>query len=162
MQTHPMRRKDRALSPDDAKLLLEKCEYGTLATVSGEGWPYATPVSYVYRNGKIYIHCADSGHKLENIANSSKVCFCVVGKTQPIYDKDFTTYFESAIAFGHIVAVTDEQEKYDSLYALAKKYLPDHMDKADGDIRHSFKRTVVLAIIIEQLTGKAKKAKPQH
>lgn len=157
----PMRRKNRALSPDEAMELLGRAEYGTLAVVDKSSWPYAVPLSFVLMDGALYFHCAREGRKVEALAHDNRVCFTVVGATQPVYDGSFSTYFESAMVFGRAGPVENEKEKTDALRALAEKYLPGHMDKAEGDIRKSFARTAVYRITLERVTGKAKRKKEQ-
>ena len=157
MKEYPMRRKDRALTDAEARALLEKGEYGFLATVGDDGLPYGVPLSYVLMDGKLYFHSAMQGRKIDNLAHCPQVSFTVVGQTRPVYTKNFTTWYESVMAFGPVAAVTDEDEKFRALYALAGKYLPEHMDKAEGDIRHSLARTAVYAMTIDILPGKAKR-----
>lgn len=157
---HPIRRKDRVMDEEQARALLKNCEYGVMATTGADGWPYAVPLSYIVENNVIYFHCAHDGRKIENINANPKVCFTVVGKTQPIYDKNFTTYYESVVVFGTVNKVGNPERKTALLMLLAQKYLPEHMDKAPGDIAKSLERTAVYGITIEGITGKAKKPKP--
>ena len=155
----PVRRKDRMLEDGKDMELLERGEYGMLALCGDPEtgiWPYAVPLSYVLMDGAVYFHCAKEGRKMDLLARNNRVCFTVVGDTQPVYIKDFSTYYESVMVFGHAAPVEDEEEKYRALFQLAEKYLPDHMDKADGDIRHAFSRTAVFRISLERVTGKAK------
>ncbi|MDL2307639.1 pyridoxamine 5'-phosphate oxidase family protein [Desulfovibrio sp. OttesenSCG-928-C06] len=156
---HPIRRKDRSLDTEATLKLLEACEYGTLCTVDAQGQPYCMPLSYIFMDGVIYFHSAMQGHKIDNLKYSPKTCFSVVGPTQPIYDNGFTTYYSSAVVFGETLEVTDPDQKTAALRALSQKYLPGDMDKADGDIARSLKRTAVYAIKPEQITGKAKQKK---
>jgi cytidylate kinase len=154
-----MRRKDRALTRAQCLDILRRGEYGVLALNTPEGWPYALPISYVLMDAAVYFHSALDGRKIQAARADGKACFTVVGDTHPVYARNFTTYFESAMVFGRLVPVLDEEEKYNSLMALAAKYLPAHMDKADADIRHSFSRTAVFKLPLELLTGKAKRRK---
>lgn len=78
----PMRRADRAMDLEDAAALLSQGTYGVLSTVGGDGKPYAVPLSYIFRNGAIYFHCATEGRKLDNLAANSAVSFCVIGQTK--------------------------------------------------------------------------------
>ena len=156
---HPVRRKDRAITEEEARGVLERGEYGVLATCGHDGQPYGVPLSYVVMNGAVYIHCAQSGRKLDNIAANPAVSFTVVGPTKPVYDSGFSTYYESAVIFGKAREITDEKEKRESLMRLAEKYLPEDMDKAEAAITRSFSRTAVYAIAIETVTGKAKRKK---
>lgn len=158
--TCPIRRKDRALAQDEAVALLKKGEYGILSLNDPSGWPYAVPLSYVFMDEALYFHCAYDGRKIMAMEASDKVCFVVVGETQPVYVKDFSTYYESVVVFGRVKPVEEESQKRKCLMALAEKYLPQHMDKAEGDINHLYSRTAVYTISIEQISGKAKRPKP--
>lgn len=157
-----IRRKDRALTTDEARMVLEKCEYGILSMVTGENEPYAVPLSYIATEQTVYFHCATLGEKIDAMNANASVCFTVIGDTEPVYDGAFSTCYESCIVFGKARPVTDDAEKQRSLMRLAEKYLPGHMDKAAGYIEASWKRTAVYAIDIERMTGKARKhqAKP--
>jgi nitroimidazol reductase NimA-like FMN-containing flavoprotein (pyridoxamine 5'-phosphate oxidase superfamily) len=154
-----IRRKDRALTEDEALAVLDKCEYGVFSMVNEENEPYAVPISYVVMSGAVYVHCAAAGEKIDTLNANASVCFTVVGNTEPVYDGSFSTYYESCIVFGKARLVTDDAEKRDSLMLLAEKYLPGHMEKSEGYITKSWNRTAVYAIDIEQMTGKAKKRK---
>jgi nitroimidazol reductase NimA-like FMN-containing flavoprotein (pyridoxamine 5'-phosphate oxidase superfamily) len=157
MQERSVRRTDRQIGEQEAISLLEEGEYGIMATVDEEGWPYATPLSYVYKNGLLYFHSAVSGKKTENLAFNSKVSFVVVGKTKPVYTRSFTTIYSSAIVFGQAQLITEPTEKKKALYDLTIKYLPEDMDKFEDNITRYFDRTAVYVIRPERITGKANK-----
>ncbi|MDR3073224.1 MAG: pyridoxamine 5'-phosphate oxidase family protein [Deltaproteobacteria bacterium] len=154
-----MRRSDKALSPEETRALLDRCEYGVLATADADGQPYALPISYAVLNDAIYIHSALHGQKIDNLKANPKVCFSVVADTQPVWDNDFTTYYTSCVVYGKARLVTDEREKRDALIGLVRKYLPEHMDKAEEIMAQTWKSTLVYAISLEHVTGKAKKRK---
>lgn len=153
-----VRRKDRLQSEEENLSLLADAEYGVLGLVDGR-WPYAVPLSYVMLDGALYVHCAGEGRKIDVLAANNRGCFTVVGPTRPVYDHGFSTYYRSVMVFGTVVLVEEKEEKTRALIALAQKYLPGDMDKADGDIARSFNRTAVYRIAIESMTGKAKSAK---
>jgi Predicted flavin-nucleotide-binding protein len=154
-----IRRKDRAISEEEARALLEKCEYGFMATADGNGQPYCIPLSYIVMNNAVYFHCAPAGHKLDNIAGNPLASFSVVGATQPVFDGGFSTYYESAVVFGKVRPVMDDKEKREALVALVEKYLPEDMDKCDTAIDKSWSRTAVFAISMDRVTGKSKRQK---
>lgn len=157
--SHPMRRKDRLVTKEEATALLEQAEYGVLASASGQGVPLATPLSFVLLDGAIYFHSAMKGHKVDNLAAQNRVCFCVVGPTKPLIDDsgDFTTLYSSVLAHGAAHTVEDAAEKQKALLALCEKYIPGHPDLAQADIDKSGKITRVVRIDIDELSGKAKK-----
>ena len=155
-----MRRKDRAMPEEDIAGLLDRGEYGFMATVGAEGLPYGVPLSYVWLDGRVYIHCAREGRKVDNFRACPAATFTVVGETSPVYARNFTTWYECAMVEGTVEEVADPDEKFRVLYALAGKYLPEHLDKAEGDIGKSFKRTAVYRLTPQSVTGKAKRPKP--
>ncbi|MBO4335792.1 MAG: pyridoxamine 5'-phosphate oxidase family protein [Desulfovibrio sp.] len=150
-----MRRSDRAMSSDWAWQLIISGEYGVLSLATEDG-PYGIPLSYVVADGKIYFHSARQGRKIAALAQCRKVSFVVVGRTQPVYTSNFTTYFESAIVHGFVHEVTSPEQKMALLKLLAAKYLPAHGDQAEQAISHALARTMVLCLDPLDISGKAK------
>ena len=150
-----MRRTERAIPDGEAQDVLRAGEYGVLSTVSADGQPYGVPVSYAYTGEAIYFHCAVEGHKLDNLNSNNRVSFCVVGKTQVLPDK-FATNYESVIVFGTAQEVFDD-EKHAGLVEILKKYSPDFMEKGERYIKGDGPQARVYKIMIEALTGKARK-----
>lgn len=150
-----MRRSDREIIGEDINNILIEGEFGILATLGENGYPYTTPLSYVYHNEALYFHCALEGSKLDNIKNNEKVSFCVVGKTKVLQEK-FSTEYESVIVFG-IAAEAKGEEKKDALIAIADKYSPDFKLEGLQYIDRAIDKTCVVKIEIERATGKARR-----
>jgi uncharacterized protein len=76
MKEKTMRRKQCEIT-DTGKIgeILARCRVGRLATCGRDGYPYITPVNYVFHNNTIYFHCAHKGEKIDNIAACNRVCF---------------------------------------------------------------------------------------
>lgn len=150
-----MRRADRELSKAEVATILKNGEYGVLSTIGADGYPYGVPVSYVYVDSKIYFHCAGGvGHKLDNINRCAKVCFTVVGKTE-IMPEDFSTKYESVIAFGTASKVVGEKQTV--LEVIILKYAPDFKEAGLKLISKAIDKTDIYEIKIEHMTGKARK-----
>ena len=155
---HPaLRRKDRMLPPEDCIRLLGQGEYGTLGLVDSLVRPYAVPVSYVWLEDCIYFHSAQGGFKASLLKNGPDTCFTVVGKIEAVFDKGFSSNYESVMVFGDARLVADDEEKYAALHALAAKYQADHVDEADQYIKKLWSVTDVYAIQPESITGKARR-----
>lgn len=148
-----MRRDSRQISKEEIEAILVKGEYGTLATICENGYPYSTPLSYIYNNNAIYFHCATKGQKLINIENNSKVCFSIVGDTEVLPDK-FSTKYESVILFGEAKKVDDE-EKEIALIKLIEKYSTGFLEQGKMYISKAKDTTTVIKIEIDHITGKA-------
>ena len=128
-----VRRGRQALPEEMCEAVLSRGNHGVLALAGDEGYPYAVPISYVYEGGKLYFHCAKSGHKLDAIARCPKASFCVV-------DQD------------------DDGEKRRAIEALAVKYAPE--DSPEGRARYIEKDWAPLCMLemaVDHLTGKEAK-----
>ena len=150
-----MRRKDRAMSEAEAISILETAQVGTLATVSEENIPYLVPMSFVYTQGAIYLHCAVEGKKLDNISGNNNICFNVVEAVE-LLPAAFSTKYKSVTVFGKITVVEAQEEKRQSLIAIVKKYSPDFYEAGLQYIDNAIEKTKVLKIEVSRITGKAK------
>ena len=150
----PMRRKNQALSTEECELILNKATSGVLALSGDEGYPYAVPLSYVYDNGRIYFHCARSGHKIDAISRNEKASFCVIDQDLVI-PEEYTTYFRSVIVFGKIRILTDEKEKRLAIEKLAERYAPDiGPHERQKAIDKDYSPLCMLELTIEHMSGK--------
>lgn len=150
-----MRRSDRKQDEAFARKVLIDAEYGVLSLVDQQGKPYAVPLSFVLSDDIIYIHGATEGAKLRILEQNTNVVFTCVGRTN-ILPEQFSTEYESAIAYGLASIVTDVQEKRRALLLLAKKYSPEFDIQAKAYVDRALDHTAVIAISIESLTAKAK------
>ncbi|MBL4938289.1 pyridoxamine 5'-phosphate oxidase family protein [Clostridium sp. YIM B02515] len=150
-----MRKSQREIFNEDINSILKNGEYGVLATVGENGYPSATPLSYVYLNNAVYFHCAVEGSKLDNIKYNNKVSFNVVGKTKVLAEQ-FSTEYESVIIFGHAFETAGDEKK-DALMAIADKYSPDFKKEGLAYIDRAINKTCVVKIEIDKITGKARR-----
>lgn len=148
-----MRRIQQQLTREECIQVLERGTHGVLAVLGDEGYPYAVPVSYVHGDGKLWFHCAKTGHKLEAIRAYPKVSFCVVDQDQ-IVPEEYTTYFRSVIAFGTARELEDPWEKRQALEALAAKYSPQQEAGRKEEIRAQFANVAMVELTVEHMTGK--------
>ena len=150
-----LRRKDRAISEEEAIALLNKAEYGVLSTVAENGEPYGVPLNFCFIDHCIYFHCAVEGQKIDNIDHNKSVSFCAVGNTEILPDK-FATKYESVVVSGEVEEVFDMNKQL-ALEGLLHKYSSEFVDNGIKYIEDLKDKTRVFKIIIKKLTGKARK-----
>lgn len=148
-----MRRKNQALSYEDSVQILLNGTSGVLAVHGDDDYPYAVPLSYIYDDNKLFFHCAKTGHKMDAIAGSNKVSFCVIDKDQ-VVPEEYTTYFRSVIAFGRARILEDAAEKESALKRLGKKYSPDHEQGFSQEIIKQLAHVCIVEVAIEHVSGK--------
>lgn len=149
-----MRRTKQLLSEVETIEILQSCTSGVLAVTGDNDYPYAVPLSYVYKDGKLFFHFAKAGHKVDSIVKNNKVSFCVI-KTDDVIQKTFTTHFRSVIVFGKARLITDDNEKKYALECLVEKYSPDYIAEGQSEIVREWKLVNVAEVEIEHMTGKA-------
>ena len=150
-----MRRFKQQLSKDECEAILRDATSGVLAVQGDDGYPYAVPVSHVYRDGKIAFHCAKTGHKIDAIRASEKVSFCVVAQDE-VMPMERTTAFISVIAFGRARIVEDEPGLRKIAGWIGEKFCPNHLEGCfqETDEVIAANRMYCVEIDVEHLTGK--------
>lgn len=159
-----MRKKQREITAkNEIEALLQKGRVGRLATIGGDGFPYITPLNYVYWRDNIYFHCALAGEKLDNIRRDPRVCFEIdypVAYLDTAFDPamapcEVTQFFQSIVIRGRAEVIEDVEEKCAALNAL----MASHENVAEFNKITADNKAVrlchVVSIRIEQLTAKA-------
>jgi len=141
------------MSEEDTIKVLQEAEFGTLACICANGYPYAVPLNFVYENGAIYFHSAHKGHKIDTIKNNDKVSFSAVSYIY-LVPNNFDTEYDSVVIFGTAIELTDELEKRQALVSLIKKYSNDYFEEGMAYINKSMQAAAVYKINIEYMTGK--------
>ena len=153
MMFREMRRKKQVLSEAECIAVLDSETSGVLAVMGDEDYPYAVPLSFVYYEGKIYFHCAKTGHKLDAMVKNSKVSFCVISQDD-VKPEEYTTYFRSVIVFGRARILTEKEEKRRAIEILAAKYSPAQEEGRLKEIDALFGQVCMVEIKIEHMSGK--------
>ena len=145
-------RKNQMLSKTECVKILRQEVRGVLAVNGDGGYPYALPINFYFdeENNKIYFHSGKSGHKLDAIAGSDKVSFCVYDKG---YHKDghWSLNIRSVIIFGRIRVVESWSEEL--MIDFCKRFTDD-TDYICNEIKNFGSNTAVLCLEIEHMTGK--------
>ena len=149
-----IRLQDRVITDKKTIEIIKKGSYGVLSTIGEDGYPYGVPLNYTYSDNCICFHCANEGHKIENIDFNNKVSFCVVTKSD-VLSNEFDTDYESAIAFGKATVITDDSEKENILLSVLNKYSADYLKAGSNYMKKHWDDTKVIKIKIEHLSGKA-------
>jgi nitroimidazol reductase NimA-like FMN-containing flavoprotein (pyridoxamine 5'-phosphate oxidase superfamily) len=148
-----MRRKEMEMS-DRAEIeaIIAEAMVCRLAMCDGDR-PYIVPMSFGYRDGKLYFHCATEGKKLGILAKNDKVCF-EMDVDQEVKRGgsacDFGMKYRSVIGFGAASIIDDPSEKAAALDVIARHYSasPEEYPEALLEVMK------VIQVEIESMTGK--------
>jgi nitroimidazol reductase NimA-like FMN-containing flavoprotein (pyridoxamine 5'-phosphate oxidase superfamily) len=149
-----MRRKDKEITDTDAiASVIRKSTVCRLA-MSDDGQPYVLPMSFGYKDGAVYFHCAPEGRKIDIIRKNPRVCIefdvdCRLKTGDSACQWGF--YFQSAIAFGVAAFIEDAAEKRAALDIIMRHYSSEAFTYPDSAID----KIVVIRVAVTELTGKA-------
>lgn len=150
-----IRRQDRRLSESETISILQNGEYGILSMCTPDNEGYGVPLNYVWKDDKLYFHCAAEGAKLDYLRKNARVSFCVVGTTK-LLPSNFGTLYESAIVSG-IASEAEGDEKREALMRIIEKYSADFIPEGKAYIEKLFDRVRVVKLSALLITGKARK-----
>ena len=135
-------------------LLLEE-HIGRLATLNPNGFPYVTPVHFIYSNKRIYIHGLVKGQKIANIQNNPKVCFEIDRMGKFLLSEvpcDVNTEYVSVVIMGEAKILSNEEEKTEVLKKIVKKHVPSLVGREFP--KNMLKATGVIEVSVIERTGK--------
>ena len=157
------RRQCEVTDPQEIRRILSAATIGRMATMGADGYPYVTPVNYVYFNGCIYFHCALKGEKLDNIARDDRVCF-QVDIPLAYLDMGFNPsggacsvhqFYHCVIIRGRARVVPDGEVKTQALNALVAAHEPDRSPPPVHADMPDYKACAVVEIQPENLSAKS-------
>jgi nitroimidazol reductase NimA-like FMN-containing flavoprotein (pyridoxamine 5'-phosphate oxidase superfamily) len=152
-----VRAKNLELNEEDSLEIIERADYGVLATVGADGMPSAVALNHVLVDGVLYFHCGHQGEKLDNIKANPQVSFFVVGEAEVVYDQ-FREIYSSAVVQGRAEIISDEAERLAALKALVYRF-SNHIvprEVADSFTEDKLDTVEIIKLTPRIVTGKAR------
>ncbi len=159
--TPQLRRLDKLMPEESTLELISRGFVGRLATVGTNGWPYVIPLLYVWKDDEIWLHSTNArGHLRDNVEHESRVSFEIDEPGNVFiygpYQCNTSIAYRSAVIFGRIRIIDDEERMKGFFDALMEKYADPGWDRPKG-YYPTLDKVTVYAITVERLTGKETK-----
>jgi hypothetical protein len=104
------RRHSEVTDPQEIERVLRTATIGRMASTGKDGYPYITPVNFVYHQGNIYFHCAPVGEKLDNIARDPLFhCVIIRGEASVVPDSPLKLEVLNALVAKHEPGIALQQ-----------------------------------------------------
>ncbi|HAN76792.1 MAG TPA: pyridoxamine 5'-phosphate oxidase family protein [Bacteroidales bacterium] len=149
-----MRRSEREIK--DNTILEKILKHANICRIafSVRDTPYIVPLNYGYYNGKLYIHSAKAGKKIDLIKANPYVCFEIEYGYQVITAEKacgWTAQYASIIGYGEFKIVTAFADKL-----IALKYLMAQFDAKQSFTfnEKSINEVLILELTIKEMSGK--------
>lgn len=159
-----MRRKHcEVTDPAAVDRILTSARIGRMASMGSDGYPYITPVNFVWYEGKIYFHCAKSGEKLDNVERNSKVCFEVdlpLAYLDTGFDPERSAcrahqLYHCVIVRGEARVVPDSPLKVAALNALVRSHEPEADFQQVSEDAHPYQICHVIEVTPRSISAKS-------
>jgi len=158
MSTPVLRRADRAITAEQSLEVLAAGFSGCLATVGADGYPYCTPLLYIWMDGELHLHTGSArGHLRTNVETNPRVCF-EMDVPDEVFDYgrfecDSGLAYQSVVLFGTIRVIDEQARKQRFCEALMEKYGKPGTTRPKGFFPR-LDAITVYAIAVERITGK--------
>lgn len=147
-----MRRKDKELRElSQMEAVIREAKVLRIAMFDEE-FPYLVPVSFGFKAGTFYFHCAPEGKKVQLLERNGNVCFEVEAGVEPLKGSTpckWSMQYASVIGFGRAFPVEDPREKRKALEIILS-----HYDPAPDELKEDLSRLSVFGIQVVSMTGK--------
>jgi len=159
-----MRRKHCEITdPQEISRILGSTNIGRLATNGSDGYPYVTPVNFVYYEGSIYFHSGPRGEKLDNLTRNPKVCFQVdipLAYLDAGFDPErrvgkLHQFYHCVIIRGEARILPDGPKKVEILNALVAKHEKGADHEPVNEDMPAYKACVVVEIKPKSVSAKS-------
>lgn len=149
-----MRRFKQQITEDECIQVLKEQKRGVLSVLGDDDYPYGIPLDHYYCNGKLYFHCAKTGHKLDAVRKHNKVSYCVMDEGFR-KEGDWALNIKSVVVFGRARVVDDTEEDLRVKIAtgLCRKFTDDEAF-LEKELTHALPRAAFLELTPEHMTGK--------
>lgn len=151
-----MRRAAQELSAAECMEIIENGTDGVLSVLGDDNYPYGVPLNYYYEDGKIYFHCAKTGHKLDAIKKLDKVSFCMVDRHR-VLPESYATEYTSVIVFGRARVMEDPAELMKMVQRLSLKFCPGDEKGVAAEAKKDLPALAMIEVTVEHMTGKKAK-----
>ena len=151
-----MRRFKQQISEEECIRILQEEKRGILSMHGEDGYPYGIPMNHWYNpeNGKLYFHCAKTGHKLDAIRKNDKVSYCVYDQGF-LKDGDWALNIRSVVVFCRARIVDDAEDDLRRRIAvgLCRKFTDDEAF-LQKELVNAMPRAAFLELTPDHMTGK--------
>lgn len=162
IRRHP----ERALVvPDDAEAILAQALVAHVGIVQ-DGHPFVIPFTFIYEDGRLYLHGAPGSRTIKNLAAGGAACVEVTLVDGLIYSKSAETHsvnYRSVVLFGKGAPVRDADRRRAVLERLIARYFPGRT--AGEDYAHitapEMKATALVEVLVEEISAKGRSGGPR-
>jgi len=130
-----------------------------------EGQPFVIPMTYLYRDGRLFLHGSKASRTMRHLASGAPVCVNVTLVDSLVASKAASSHsvnYRSAVVFGRGRPVRSQRDLVDLSHAIVSRYFPDRAPGRDyrAISDDELKPARFVEIEIEDVSGKRRSGGP--
>jgi nitroimidazol reductase NimA-like FMN-containing flavoprotein (pyridoxamine 5'-phosphate oxidase superfamily) len=130
-----------------------------------DGQPFVIPMTYLYRDGRLFLHGSKGSRALRHLASGASMCITVTLADSLVASKSAASHsvnYRSVMVFGTARPVRDHRALIDLAHTIVKRYFPDRKPgeafRAVTD--DELKAVRFVEVAIEEISGKRRTGPP--
>jgi len=135
--------------------IINKCEVCYVSMVDENNLPYVLPFNFGYKEGIIYLHSSQKGHKIDILKHNPSVCIAFSTDHQLRYQSEqmacsYSMKYRSVLAYGKVEFIEDMDQKIEFLNVVMSHY-------TDRDFTYSapaLREVCTYKVNVEKFTAK--------
>lgn len=159
------RRPERALTvPEGAEPVLASALVAHVGTVV-DGWPRVIPLTFLYEDGRIYLHGSPASGTIRLLASGAPACVEVTlvdGRVASKTAEKHSVNYRSVVCYGRGRLVQDDAVRVPLFERLIVRYFPGRVQGVDYQppTAKEMKAVALIAFEIEAMSAKARAGGP--
>jgi uncharacterized protein len=119
--------------------------------LSSNDKPYVVPLNYIYLDGRLILHCALTGKKLDYLEKNHSVCFSVARQSGTIEQHEQNNacliHSESVMCFDDARLIENLDDRHILLNMFNKHFKPDAEDLPLKRVKHCYVIEIDVALM---------------
>ncbi|HOI31848.1 MAG: pyridoxamine 5'-phosphate oxidase family protein [Bacteroidales bacterium] len=140
----------------ELEAIIKKCDACTMAMVDEANQPYAVPMNFGYEDGRLFLHSAPEGRKIEILKKYPKVCVTFSTDHELRFQSSeiacsYSMKYRSVQIIGEVIFVDDIKEKQAALDVIMHQYTDNTFSYSEP----ALKNVCVMEVLVRQINGRA-------
>lgn len=107
--------------------IINKCEVCYVSMVDENNLPYVLPFNFGYKDGVIFLHSSQNGHKIDILRKNPSVCIAFSTDHQLRHQSEgvacsYSMRYRSVLAFGNVEFIDDIDQKSEFFNTVMSHY----------------------------------------
>jgi nitroimidazol reductase NimA-like FMN-containing flavoprotein (pyridoxamine 5'-phosphate oxidase superfamily) len=154
------------LAVTDREQIYSLLDGATLAHVGlvSDGQPFVIPTLYARRGDELLLHGSVASRLVRHVRTGQPICVTVTQVDGLVLARsafETSMNYRSVVVLGTGREVTDPDERLQALRAISEAVLPGRWDDVRPPSESELRRTMLVAVAIEQCSGKVSAGGPQ-